>query len=118
MVIGIEDDVPKIFLTEPSGIHSEWFANAIGRNSKGVREFLEAKYPFPTATDIDLSGEQTIKLAVQALLEVVHSDANYIEVAVMDLNSRVRFLSTDEIKALISLIEKEKGEEAEKKMKP
>jgi 20S proteasome subunit alpha 4 len=116
--MGIEDDVPKIFLTEPSGIYTEWHANAIGRNSKGVREFLESKYPFPKDTEVELSGEQAIKLAIQAVLEVVPSDSNYIEVAFMDLDSKVKFLSADEVKDHISLIEKEKAEEAEKKMKP
>lgn len=105
-------------MTEPSGIYSEWYANAIGRNSKGVREFLESKYPFPKDSDVQLTNEETVKLAVQAVLEVVHSDANYIEVAVMDLESNVKFLSSEEVKSLISLIEKEKAEEAEKKMKP
>jgi 20S proteasome subunit alpha 4 len=117
--MGIEDKVPKIFLTETSGIYSEWHANAIGRNSKGVREFLESKYPFPPkGEDVQLSREEAVKLAVQSVLEVVHSDANYIEVAVMNLDSNVNFLSTDEVKTLITLIEKEKAEEAEKKMKP
>lgn len=39
-------------------------ANAIGRNSKSLREFLEERYK------ADLSEEETIKLAVRTLLEV------------------------------------------------
>jgi hypothetical protein len=46
--------------------HSFRKANAIGRNSKTVREFLEKNYK-------DEGSEQTIKIALRALLEVFFS---------------------------------------------
>lgn len=42
-------------------------ANAIGRSSKTVREFLEKNYTPETPT----SEEETVLLAVRALLEVI-----------------------------------------------
>jgi 20S proteasome subunit alpha 4 len=62
--------------TDPSGTYSAWKANATGRNSKTVREFLEKNYE-------ETSGEATIKLAVRALLETVESGGKNIEIAVM-----------------------------------
>lgn len=53
-------------------------ANAIGRSSKTVREFLEKNYKE------DFSREETIKLAIKSLLEVVQTGAKNIEICVME----------------------------------
>ncbi len=60
------DKVPKLYQTDPSGIYSAWKANAIGKSSKTVREFLEKHYVE------NMTREETIKLAVKSLLEVCH----------------------------------------------
>jgi hypothetical protein len=59
-------------------------ANAIGRSSKTVREFLEKNYK------ADASESDTIKLAVKSLLEVVQTGAKNIDLAVMDGHGQVR----------------------------
>lgn len=94
-------------------------ANAIGRSSKTVREFLEKNHKD------DLSREDTIKLTVKSLLEVVQTGAKNIEISVMESYGKVTVsaylhvhsISTDmgdqsldlaEIEAIVSEIEKEK----------
>jgi len=52
-------------------------ANAIGRSSKTVREFLERNYKD------GMDREETIKLTVKSLLEVVQTGAKNIEIAIM-----------------------------------
>jgi 20S proteasome alpha/beta subunit len=53
-------------------------ANAIGRSSKTVREFLEKNHKD------DLSRDDAVKLAVKSLLEVVQTGAKNIEISVME----------------------------------
>lgn len=58
-------------------INSFMQANAIGRSSKTVREFLEKNHKD------DMTREETIKLTVKSLLEVVQTGAKNIEISVM-----------------------------------
>ncbi len=58
-------------------------ANAIGRSSKTVREFLEKNHKD------EMSREETIKLAVKSLLEVVQTGAKNIEITVMESYAKI-----------------------------
>lgn len=53
-------------------------ANAIGRSSKTVREFLERNYKD------NMSRDDTIKLTIKSLLEVVQTGAKNIEIAILE----------------------------------
>jgi 20S proteasome subunit alpha 4 len=57
-----------VFLTEPSGALSQWKANAIGKKSKELREYLEEHFRE------GLNDQQAIRLGVETLLEVVESE--------------------------------------------
>ncbi|GAA6007960.1 proteasome core particle subunit alpha 4 [Rhodotorula paludigena] len=111
LLIGFNHDEPRphLFLTEPSGIFSEWKANAIGRSSKTVREFLETQWK------ADLSQDDTVALAVKSLLEVVQSGEQNIDLVLMDGFGSVRQLTADEIAAIVKRIQAEKEAEQEKK---
>jgi 20S proteasome alpha/beta subunit len=41
---GFDENTPRFYQTEPSGAYSEWKANAIGKKSKELKEFLEKNY--------------------------------------------------------------------------
>ena len=77
-------------------------ANAVGRNSKTVREFLEKNYNDETAVD-------GVKLACRALLEVVEAGGKNIEVAVLRKGEDLRMLPDDEVEALCTELEAEKA---------
>ncbi|KAM7524051.1 hypothetical protein LguiA_013953 [Lonicera macranthoides] len=144
LIVGFDpyNDVPSLYQTDPSGTFSAWKANATGRNSNSMREFLEKNYK-------ETSGQETIKLAIRALLEasicsplhhlisyfiylliftvfsylvranVVESGGKNIEVAVMTKEHGLRQLDEAEIDAIVAEIEAEKAAaEAAKKGPP
>jgi 20S proteasome subunit alpha 4 len=51
--------------TDPSGTYHEWKANAIGRNAKTVREFLEKNYSPETVATEALTVKLAIKVSIQ-----------------------------------------------------
>ncbi|RSH89245.1 Proteasome subunit alpha type-4 [Saitozyma podzolica] len=111
LIVGFDpnDTIPRLYQTEPSGIYSAWKACAIGRSSKTVREFLEKNY-----TE-ELDREETIKLTVKSLLEVVQTGAKNIEISVMERYGVITNLETAEIEKIVATIESEKEAEAERK---
>ncbi|GAA5853214.1 hypothetical protein JCM5353_003806 [Sporobolomyces roseus] len=112
LIVGFDHDdekSPKLYLTEPSGIFSAWKANAIGRSSKTVREFLEKNWK------PELSTSETIQLAVKSLLEVVQTGSKNIDLAVMEGFGKVRNLTAEELTSVVTEIEKEKEAEQERK---
>ncbi|XP_066929255.1 proteasome subunit alpha type-7-like [Clytia hemisphaerica] len=112
LIVGFDDDgTSHLYQTDPSGTYHEWKANAIGRSSKTVQEYLEKNY----ADDEIESDDYTIKLALKALLEVVQTGSKNIEMAVMERGKPMRLLETNEIEEYVKQIEKEKEEEVEKK---
>jgi len=96
----------RLYQTEPSGIYSAWKANAIGRSSKTVREFLERNH----TDSLDRSG--TIELTIKSLLEVVQTGAKNIEIAVMTPGNEVSYLQAEEIEKIVEKINAEKDAEA------
>jgi len=111
LIVGFDphDTRPRLYMTEPSGIYSAWKANAIGRSSKTVREFLEKNHKD------DMTKEESIKLTIKSLLEVVQTGAKNIEISVLDGYNKITSLELSEIEAIVQEIEREKEAEAERK---
>ncbi|KZV84067.1 N-terminal nucleophile aminohydrolase [Exidia glandulosa HHB12029] len=104
LIVGFDpqDPRPRLYQTEPGGIYSAWKANAIGRSSKTVREFLEKNHKD------DMGRDETIKLTIKSLLEVVQTGAKNIEIAVMESYGKVTNLDLAQIEAIVAEIEREK----------
>lgn len=112
------DNTPKLYQTEPSGIYSAWTAQTIGRNSKTVREFLEKNYD---RSDPPATVDECVKLSIKSLLEVVQTGAKNIEITVVEPDSKIVALTSQEIGKFVEEIEQEKQqqqEEHDKKKKP
>ncbi len=85
------DGTSHLYQTDPSGTYHEWKANAIGRNAKSVREFLEKNY----TEEISNSDASCIKLCIRALLEVVQSGAKNVEIAVARRNRPLEVINLE-----------------------
>lgn len=103
MIAGFSPDgSPQLYLTDPAGTFSAWKANAIGgRNEKAVKEFLEKSWTQ------GLSEDESVRLAVKALLEVVDSGSKNIELAIMRKGAPVFMMTEEALQAVITDIEKE-----------
>eukprot|EP01104_Vermistella_antarctica_P006093 TRINITY_DN16825_c0_g1_i1.p1 TRINITY_DN16825_c0_g1~~TRINITY_DN16825_c0_g1_i1.p1 ORF type:complete len:248 (+),score=53.04 TRINITY_DN16825_c0_g1_i1:161-904(+) len=110
LIIGFDTDgTPHLYHTDPSGTYSAWKANATGRSDKTVREYLEKHYTEEIAADED----QTIKLAVQGLLETVESGSKNIEIAVLRFGKDLEVLEDDAVEVICKQIDDEKKKKVE-----
>jgi len=97
-----EEDVPVLYQTDPAGTHSSWKSQVIGgRNEKSLREFLEKNYKE------NMDEKQSVKLSIQALLEVVDSGAKNMEICVVRKGGVRHTMGEDEVNLVVKEIEDE-----------
>ena len=97
---------PLLYQTDPAGTHSRWKAQVVGgRNAKSLREFLEKQY------HEELSEKECVRLAIQALLEVVDSGAKTMEICVIQRGGVKVNVSEAEVDAVVKEIEAEQQQE-------
>eukprot|EP00033_Pygsuia_biforma_P001205 GCRY01001368.1.p1 GENE.GCRY01001368.1~~GCRY01001368.1.p1 ORF type:complete len:248 (+),score=32.91 GCRY01001368.1:132-875(+) len=114
LVVGFDPntETPQLWQTEPAGSYYSWKANALGRNSKSVREFLEKHYAE------EMEEQDLKKLAIRALMEVVESGSKNMELFVIKPNRPMVQLTIEEISGMIKEIEEElASQESAKKQK-
>ena len=96
------DGVPDLYQMDPAGTHSRWKAQVIGgRNANSLREFLEKNYSG------EMDEAKCIRLAVQALLEVVDSGAKTMEVCIVRRGGKKESMTEEAIDAVVKEIEAE-----------
>jgi 20S proteasome subunit alpha 4 len=101
-----DPDKPILYQTDPAGTHSRWKAQVVGgRNAKSLREFLEKQY------HENLTEEQCVRLAIQALLEVVDSGAKTMEICVVQRGGKKLNVSEAQVDAIVKEIEAEQQQE-------
>jgi 20S proteasome subunit alpha 4 len=107
VIAGLANDgTPELWQSDPSGNYSAWRATTTGRNQKATREYLEKNYP--ADGEEPLTREQSIKLAITALCEVVDSSSKSIEVSVLEKGKEIAVLSDEAVEAVCKTIEAEK----------
>ena len=102
--IGVDDDGPQLYMTEPSGRYLSYYAVAIGEKSNNATEFLEKNYRY------ELSIHDTIKLGILTIVNVMDSKPapENIEAGYIDIQTqKFRIMKPDEIREYLEELEKE-----------
>lgn len=94
---------PELYQTDPAGTYYAWKANAIGKNSKSVVDFLEKKYVE------DMDDDAALRLALKGLLEVTEASGKNIEVVILK-RTGLKWMTEEELDPLL----KELDDTAEK----
>jgi proteasome alpha subunit len=68
LIIGIDENGPKLYETDPTGIYFRYKATAIGEGENAIEEVLHKEY------SEDMSIEDAIKLGIKALMKAVDND--------------------------------------------
>jgi proteasome alpha subunit len=105
LVGGIDDDTPRLFETDPTGIYFEYKASVIGEGETEIEEILHKEYK------PELTLEEGFALCLKALKKVLGSnfgveriDAAYIKTE----NRKFTKFSNEEIQAAVSGKKKKK----------
>ncbi|WOG25757.1 hypothetical protein [Endozoicomonas sp. 8E] len=106
------DGTPQLWQTEPAGVCASWKACSVGQKSKAVLELMEKEYKD------DMSRDETIKFALKGLLEVADSSARNVELLVLERDHSSRWLDDAELEQLVTVLNKEREEEAATKKRP
>ena len=85
LIAGSDDSGAKLFMTDPSGAYWGYKAQAIGSGAQTVKELLEKEYK------VDLNLDQSIKLALTSLNQVIESDfdSDKVEIAVIKNTDKI-----------------------------
>jgi len=103
--VSSDNGTPELYQTDPAGTHSRWKAQVIGgRNAKSLREFLEKQY------QDEMEETACVRLAIQALLEVVDSGAKTMEICVVRRGGKKEMMDEDAIETIVKDIEAEQEE--------
>ncbi|OYT39807.1 MAG: proteasome endopeptidase complex, archaeal, alpha subunit [Desulfurococcales archaeon ex4484_58] len=102
--VGVDDNGPQLYMTEPSGRYLSYYAVAIGEKSGDATSFLEKNYNY------ELSLPEIIKLGIQTIANIAEEkitpqsiEAGYISVD----EKKFKIMSIDEIKKYIDELIKE-----------
>jgi len=104
-----EENVPKLYLAEPSGALTAWKATSVGKNSDKVTEILETNF------EESMEYQKALNLVVDCMLQYVEAGSKNIEIAVMRRDTKQMVILNDEdVDKVIAEIEEKKKKEEKK----
>lgn len=98
---GVDDDGPRLFQLDPSGVYHEWKAVCIGRNQQSVKQILEKRYKET------MDRDEAIHIGLNALKEKFEGQMSgkTLEIGFVDLSDKkFTHLNHREIEDAISFL--------------
>jgi len=105
LIAGIDQDGPKLFETDPTGIFFQYKVSIIGEAETEVEEILQKEYKD------DLTVDEGIKLSIKALLKVLDHDFNADRLDVAFIRTKTKTferLSKAKIEKVLNEVKKKK----------
>ncbi|MEM2131057.1 MAG: archaeal proteasome endopeptidase complex subunit alpha [Candidatus Woesearchaeota archaeon] len=94
LIAGVDNGIPKLFETDPTGIYFQYKATVIGEAEPEIEEILYKDY------DENMTMEDGLKLAISSLKKILDKnfDPERIDAAIVGIkDSKYKKLSKDEI---------------------
>jgi proteasome alpha subunit len=100
LVAGVDENVPHLFETDPSGALMEYKASSVGSGRNQAMEVFEEKFKEGA------SQEEAVVLGLQALYKATDGklNADAIEVGVVSTKENFRKFSMDEVKRYVDRV--------------
>ena len=110
LIAGFDEgsEVPKLYMTDPSGQVTMWKSAAIGKNADKVIGLLENGYKE------NMTQEQCLLLAIESMLQYVEAGSKNMEIAIMTPGQLMQVLPDEKVDKLIKDIEEKKKAEEKK----
>ncbi|WP_227354229.1 archaeal proteasome endopeptidase complex subunit alpha [Haladaptatus salinisoli] len=107
---GIENGVPRLYETDPSGTPYEWKALAVGADRGEIQDYLESNY----SEEMDLDGGVDLALSALGTVNDDELSAKGVGVATVDVESeQFRMLDDDEVEGYLDELGLLEGEESD-----
>ncbi|WP_227373866.1 archaeal proteasome endopeptidase complex subunit alpha [Haladaptatus halobius] len=107
---GIENGVPRLYETDPSGTPYEWKALAVGADRGEIQDYLESNY----SEEMDLDGGVDLALSALGTVNDDELSAKGVGVATVDVESeQFRMLDDDEVEGYLDELDLLEGEESD-----
>ena len=101
-------EIPKLYMTDPSGQVTMWKSAAIGKNADKVIGLLENGYKE------NMTQNECLVLAIESMLQYVEAGSKNMEIAVMTPGQLMQVLPDEKVDELIKGIEEKKKNEEKK----
>jgi len=104
LIIGCDDQGPKLYNTEPSGVYNEYYAMSIGSRAQAARTYLEKTFEsYPEGTEDDLINHALLALKESAPDHDINS--RNVSIAVVGIGQKYKQMDDELVQPYIDRLQ-------------